>query len=169
MPRPCKLRRVLCDPEAVSFKPCGIPRRNLETVSLTLDELEAIRLADLEGLHQEASARKMNISRQTFGNIISSAHRKVADFLINSKGLNIEGGSVVMNERSFTCCQCRHRWAAPFGTGRPNECPECKSADIHRSEEQDDSGCSSGCDPEAVNSKGGCNETMYSNTRHKRA
>lgn len=56
-----------------------------ETVSLTRDELEAIRLADFEGLYQEQAAAKMKISPQTFGDIIISAHKKVADFLINSK------------------------------------------------------------------------------------
>jgi uncharacterized protein len=151
MPRPCKLRNVACDPEALSFKPCGIPRRNLEAVLMTLDELEALRLADLEGLYQEDAAKQMNVSRQTFGNIISSAHRKVADFLINSKSLTIEGGSVTMNKRSFTCCQCRHRWMVPFGVGKPDECPECKGTDIHRSEEQSESGRRSGCDHGAVN------------------
>jgi uncharacterized protein len=136
MPRPCKMRRVDCDPLAFNFKPCGIPRRDLETVCLTLDELEALRLADLEELYQENAARKMNVSRQTFGNIIASAHKKVADFLINSKHLSIEGGSIMMNERSFTCSQCNHVWPVPCGTCRPNQCPQCKSEDIHRAEGQ---------------------------------
>ncbi|MCX5801059.1 MAG: DUF134 domain-containing protein [Candidatus Eisenbacteria bacterium] len=136
MPRPCKLRRVMCDPDAVSFKPCGIPLRDLEAVSLTLDELEAIRLADLEGLYQEDAAQRMRISRQTFGNIVSSAHRKVADFLVNSKNLTVEGGVVVMRERSFTCGQCGHVWPVAFGTGRPCECPQCKNANVQRSEDQ---------------------------------
>jgi uncharacterized protein len=97
MPRPFKLRNVCWEPEAVSFKPCGIRRRCLEQVTLTLDELEALRLADLEELYQENAAERMNVSRQTFGNILSSAHRKVADFIINTKHLNIEGGSVQIN------------------------------------------------------------------------
>jgi len=66
----------------------------LEEVNLTLDELEAMRLADLAGLYQEDAARKMNISRQTFGNIINSAHKKIADVLLNAKALKIEGGIV---------------------------------------------------------------------------
>jgi predicted DNA-binding protein (UPF0251 family) len=66
----------------------------LEEVNLTLDELEAVRLADLEGLYQEDAARKMDISRQTFGNIINSAHKKIADVLLNAKALKIEGGVV---------------------------------------------------------------------------
>jgi predicted DNA-binding protein (UPF0251 family) len=87
MPRPCKMRRVECDPEAFNFKPCGIPRKELETVRLMLDELETLRLADLEELYQESAAEKMNVSRQTFDNIIASAHNKVDDVLINSEHL----------------------------------------------------------------------------------
>ncbi len=64
----------------------------LEEVNLTLDEFEAIRLADLEGLYQEDAAKKMNISRQTFGNIIESAHKKIADSIVNAKALKIKGG-----------------------------------------------------------------------------
>ena len=67
---------------------------SLEEVNLTLDELEAIRLADLTELYQEDAAKKMNISRQTFGNIINSAHKKIADVLLNAKALKIEGGTV---------------------------------------------------------------------------
>ena len=60
--------------------------------NLTFDELEAIRLADFEGLYQEQAAKKMNISRQTFGRIVESAHKKIADALVNGKALSIEGG-----------------------------------------------------------------------------
>ena len=66
----------------------------LEEVNITLDELEAIRLADLGELYQEDAAKKMNISRQTFGNIINSAHKKIADALLNAKALKIEGGNI---------------------------------------------------------------------------
>jgi len=67
---------------------------DLEEVNLTLDELEAICLADLSELYQEDAAKKMNISRQTFGNIINSAHKKIADALLNAKALKIEGGNI---------------------------------------------------------------------------
>lgn len=71
----------------------------LEEINLTLDELESVRLADLEGFYQEDAAKKMNISRQTFGNIINSAHRKIADALLNAKALKIEGGAIRMADR----------------------------------------------------------------------
>ena len=91
MPRPFKCRRVCANPSADYFKPRGIPLSELKEVSLAIDEFEAIRLADLEGLYQEDAAKKMNISRQTFGNIIESAHKKIADSIINAKALKIEG------------------------------------------------------------------------------
>ncbi|MBU3933452.1 MAG: DUF134 domain-containing protein [Candidatus Omnitrophica bacterium] len=132
MPRPFRCRRIYCKPDYNYFKPRGIPIHLLEEINLTLDEFEAIRLADLEGMYQEDAAKKMGISRQTFGNIIDSAHKKIADALINSKALKIEGGVVKMMERNFVCYECKNEWTVPYGTGRPNECPKCKSTNIHR-------------------------------------
>ncbi len=94
MPRPCRCRRISCCPNANYFKPKGISMSLLEEVKLTLDELEAVRLADFEGLYQEEAAQKMAVSRQTFGNIIHSAHRKISDALLNGKALKIEGGVI---------------------------------------------------------------------------
>ena len=130
MPRPCKLRRVKCNPQAMSFKPCGTKISAVETVALNLDELEAIRLADFEGLYQEQAAGKMNISRQTFGNIIASAHKKIADFLINSKMLTVEGGKVEVKSCRFTCLSCNHTWSISCGTEKPAQCPKCKGDDF---------------------------------------
>lgn len=132
MPRPCKCRRIAFAPDSFWFKPAGIPLRNLESVILTLDELEAVRLADQQGLYQEEAAKCMNISRQTFGNIIFSAHQKIAEALINQKALQIKGGTIIMPERQFLCDTCQHIWSMPHGTGRPAECPNCHSTAIYR-------------------------------------
>ena len=132
MPRPFRFRRVCCRPDSNYFKPRGIPVDALEEVNLTMDELESIRLADLNGMYQEDAAKKMNVSRQTFGNIISSAHKKIADALVNSKALKMKGGVFEMAERHFLCYDCQHEWAIPFGPPRPDECPKCKSVNIHR-------------------------------------
>ncbi len=94
MPRPLKCRRVQGHPRAGCFKPAGIPGCELEEIVLTIDELEAVRLADFEGLYQEAAAEQLGVSRQTFGNILKAAHAKVADCLVNAKKLKIEGGVV---------------------------------------------------------------------------
>lgn len=99
MPRPQNDRRVLCAPRAQFFKPAGIPARGLDEVALTLDEFEAIRLADHEGLYQEAAARRMGVSRQTFGRIVEAARSKVADALVNGKALKFEGGKTVIGNR----------------------------------------------------------------------
>jgi predicted DNA-binding protein (UPF0251 family) len=81
-------------PQVNYYKPRGIPLALLQQTTLTVDELEAIRLADLQGLYQEQAAGKMNISRQTLGRILESAHKKIADALVNGKALSIQGGSI---------------------------------------------------------------------------
>ena len=136
MVRPRNCRRVECLPGSQYFKPRGIPLSVLEEINMTLDEFEAIRLADLEGLYQDQAAEKMNVSRQTFGRIIDSAHKKVAESLVHGKALKIEGGDFEMNAmRKFKCSDCQHTWGLPHGTGRPGNCPSCQSINIHRAEE----------------------------------
>jgi len=92
MPRPRNCRRVGFLPQATYYKPRGIPLAALQSVNLSVDEVEAIRLTDLEGLYQADAAEKMNISRQTLGRILESAHKKIADALTNGKAISIEGG-----------------------------------------------------------------------------
>ncbi len=129
MPRPPCCRRIAHEPACDVFKPAGVPARLLEEVVLTLDEFEALRLADLNGMYQEEAAASMNVSRQTFGRVIESAHRKLADAIVGGKALRIEGGHVEMKAmRRFTCQDCQHTWEAAFGGGRPSGCPKCQSA-----------------------------------------
>ena len=94
MVRPLKPRCIGADPEAAYFKPRGIPLRELEQVVLTLDEVEALRLKNLEGLEQTEAARKMSVSQSTFQRILTAANGSVADALLNGKAIRIEGGSV---------------------------------------------------------------------------
>ncbi len=136
MARPRNCRRVGSMPESNYFKPRGIPLSVLDEVVLNVDEFEAIRLADLQSLYQEQAAEKMNVSRQTFGRIVDSAHKKVAEALVQGKALKIEGGRFEMaSMRRFTCDNCEHSWELPYGTGRPGYCPSCKSDNIHRAKE----------------------------------
>lgn len=93
MPRPRLCRRVKFLPETTYFKPAGIPLRKLEEVVLTVDEFEAIRLKDLEGLEQEKAAERMRISQPTFFRLLDSARRKIADAIVKGKAIKIEGGS----------------------------------------------------------------------------
>lgn len=99
MPRPIKCRRVQNDIRSGCFKPSGVRGCDLQEVVLSMDELEALRLADLESMYQEEAAQQMEVSRQTFGNILKAAHAKVADCLVNSKKLKIEGGIVKCSGR----------------------------------------------------------------------
>jgi len=92
LPRPPKRRRVEFIPEINQFKPAGVPACELEEVVLTVEELEAIRLKDVEGLDQQNSADRMHVSRPTYQLILSSARKKVADALIHGKAIKIEGG-----------------------------------------------------------------------------
>ena len=114
MPRPRQCRRVGQLPPAAYYKPTGVPLRALEQVELTVDEFEAIRLADMEGLYQEAAAQRMNVSRQTFGRILEAAHKKVADALVNGKALSIEGGSIEVTEPTRPG-RCRRGRVGPKG------------------------------------------------------
>lgn len=135
MARPKCARCVRNMPDTTFFKPRGISLLELEEIILTFDEYEALRLADLDGLYQEDAAVRMNISRATFGRIVESAHRKVADALINGKAIKIEGGVVTMTQkRMFQCSDCEHSWEVLFGTGRPMACPQCGGSNLHRSD-----------------------------------
>ena len=136
MPRPQCCRRVAASPRCDLFKPAGVSCASLDEIVLTVDELEAMRLADSEGMYQEQAAEQMNISRQTFGRTVQSARRKVAQALTQGRVLRIEGGAVeVMTMRRFQCSECRHVWDLPHGTGRPCDCPQCESTNIHRTPE----------------------------------
>ncbi len=95
MPRPLSGRRVGGEPAAALWKPAGVPARGLEEIGLGLDEFEALRLADHEGLYQEAAAIRMGVSRQTFGRIVEEARRKVAAALVEGKALRIGGGRAI--------------------------------------------------------------------------
>jgi predicted DNA-binding protein (UPF0251 family) len=134
MVRPRKDRLVAYNPDISYFKPRGIPMVELAEVRLTIDELEALRLADLMGLSQEDAGARMGVSRATFGRIIQSARSAVADALINGKAIKIEGGNyqMVSDKRIFICKGCSHRWEEPLGTGRPAECPSCHENDFSR-------------------------------------
>ena len=117
MPRPVQPRTIEFVPRVTFFKPAGIPRVELEEVALTLDELEAVRLADLNGLYQEQAAPKMDISRSAFARILESARRKIADALIHGKCLRFAGGPVRSGPgRAGICprdCPCRQRKGKP--------------------------------------------------------
>ena len=134
MGRPRKNRLVEHRPEVSYFKPRGIPMLDLDEVALTVDEREAIRLADLLDMSHEEAGRQMGVSRATFGRIVQNARRVVADALINGKAINIDGGNykIVSETRLFRCRECSHTWEEQPGTGRPQGCPNCTHQDFFR-------------------------------------
>jgi predicted DNA-binding protein (UPF0251 family) len=132
MARPFKCRRVAFMPGVTYFKPAGIPLGALEEIRLTVEEAEAIRLKDLEGLEQEEGAEKMNISRPTFQRVLASARQKIASALLNGKAIRIEGGNFEMSLLRFRCAN-GHDWEVPFeavAQKLPLSCPKCLSANI---------------------------------------
>ncbi len=132
MPRPLKYRFVEGHPPSDYFKPRGVPLASLEVSVLTLDEFEAVRLADHEGLYQEQAAERMGVSRQTFGKIVESARKKIADALVNSKAIRIEGGVYrTARWRSLFCPACDHQWPAEPDAGAEN-CPRCGAEVVPR-------------------------------------
>ncbi len=129
MSRPTKCRRVSFIPGIQFFKPSGTSLDTLTEVLLSLDELEAIRLKDLVGLEQEEGALLMNISRPTFQRILTAAHEKTADALLNGKILKIEGGYYELTSQHFRC-RHGHEWKTESTGESPEVCPRCYTPDI---------------------------------------
>ncbi len=129
MPRPVKWRRVEFLPQNNYFVPLGKPKCELEEVILKVEELEAMRLKDIEGLMQEECAERMKVSRQTFQNIIDEARKKVAVALTEGKAINISGGNYTMNICSFRCLSCENIFEANYENEK-RVCPKCSSEEI---------------------------------------
>lgn len=121
MPRPLRPRRVSCDLEGRGFKPTGVPARQLQRVELGLDELEALRLADLEGLYHEAAAERMGVSRPTFGRILQRARRAVAEAVVEGRLLVIGEAPVVTAPDEPEPCPVH---GSARRRGRGCRCPE---------------------------------------------
>jgi predicted DNA-binding protein (UPF0251 family) len=135
VPRRPKCRRVAFLPNLTFFKPAGIPLKELEEEHLRIEELEAIRLKDLERLEQEACAEQMGVSRPTFQRIITIARHKLARALVEGKAIRIEGGNYKYTNHG----KCRHCGYSPMLKGeedndiyqrkhhgtKHSKCPRC--------------------------------------------
>ncbi len=132
MGRPLLWRRVNFIPPITYFKPAGVPLTTLQEVCLSVEEVEAIRLKDFEGLEQEECAQRMNVSRSTFARVLASARQKMADALLNGKAIRIEGGNFEMALSRFRCIN-GHEWDVPFQVminTPPQFCPTCNTPSI---------------------------------------
>jgi predicted DNA-binding protein (UPF0251 family) len=135
MARPVKWRKVSFIPGVRSFLPTGIPKCEIEENVLKVEELEAIRLKDLEGMEQEDCAVKMEVSRQTFQRILNTAREKVADALINGKAIRIEGGNFTSNICPVKCQSCLKEWQESYENYQKilegtYECQYCGSREV---------------------------------------
>jgi len=138
MPKKRKPRRVSFIPEVTYFKPQSVPLSMLKEVSLTIDELETIRLTDLEGLEQIVAAKKMKISQSTLQRVLKEAHKKIAEALVRGKAIRVEGGEVIMPRfgRGAGRGRGRTRMGGPYAAGPSGTCvctnPKCKKTVPHQ-------------------------------------
>jgi predicted DNA-binding protein (UPF0251 family)/DNA-directed RNA polymerase subunit RPC12/RpoP len=133
--RPIKPKLVGEAPRTDYFKPRGIPLADLEEITLNVEELEALRLVDLEGMYQEDAAREMGISRQTIQRMITEARAKVIEALVAGKALRIEGGSYILKEGvgKYRCGRCGSEFASRYGRrGRGWKCPSCDTTGLNK-------------------------------------
>ena len=135
MARPTKWRKVEHIPKVQYFRPCGADNPDAGENVLKMEELEAVRLKDLEGLEQEECAKRMEVSRPTFQRVLLSAREKIADSLINGKAIRVEGGNFTRNICPVKCDDCGNEWSESFENMelvRRGEfsCPKCHSTHI---------------------------------------
>ena len=126
MPRPEKERIVDNPPLFSEFKPLGISAKFLDQIELTLDEYEALRLADLLALSHSEAAEEMEISRSTFTRLIEKARKKLVDFIVSGKMLKINGGNIHFRKNIIKCDHCGHMFNINFNAHIQN-CPACNS------------------------------------------
>lgn len=129
MPRNEINRTVHTPPLFSEFKPIGIQVQQLQQAQLTLDEFEALRLADYLGLSHAECADEMGVSRPTFTRLIEKSRKKIADFIVEGRLLLIEGGNVHFRNNIIKCRACGQMFKMPIGN-EIKECPSCHSTDL---------------------------------------
>ncbi|MHB1252628.1 MAG: DUF134 domain-containing protein [Candidatus Humimicrobiaceae bacterium] len=128
--KPRKIRNVSFPPKVVFFKPHGIPLRDVEIVNLTIDEYEAIKLADYENFKHYEAAEKMNISRPTFTRLLESAHKKISYSIVEGKAIKIEGGDFKFSSKIFQCRRCGQYQNLQNKEGETDSCINCSSDEL---------------------------------------
>lgn len=145
MPRPVKWRKVEFIPKETYFLPCSHGKcsrfAEIGEIQLKVEELEAMRLKDIEGLNQEECAERMEISRQTFQNIIDEARKKVAQALIEGKAISVGGGHYTRNICRFRCRECGGESEFSYEQ-KQRVCKCCGSAELTCSRRR----CSAACE-----------------------
>ena len=129
MPRPQKLRNVGSPPNIYGMKPIGIRAADTEKLILNLDEYEALKLADFEGLSHKEAGEKIGVSRPTFTRLIDSAHKKISSALVEGKSLIIEGGNIHFDQFLYICEDCGFRFLKSLEE-EVTQCPSCGSHSV---------------------------------------
>lgn len=130
MARPVSTRKICHPPLYNYFAPGLHPAVHQEEIVLTLDELEAVRLADHEGMYQDDAAQMMGISRQTFGRIIENARKKIAGAIVTGKAIRVDGGEVdIAGSGMYHCYDCHFSWKI---SGKRKKCPKCGGNNVFR-------------------------------------
>jgi len=109
MPRPLKKRNVCQLPSYLAFGPCQSCGKKIDSVTLLIDELETIRLIDLEGYSQEEASIQMKVARTTVQRIYIDARKKLSDAIVNGKRLVIEGGEYILCDKNSESCHRPNR------------------------------------------------------------
>ena len=127
IPRDRNPRTIRCDPKYTYFKPRGVPLTEIkDEVAITLEELEAIRLTDLESLSQHEAGEKMNISQPTISRHLEAAHHKIAKALLLGLAIRIANPTLF-----FHCDQCGQTWPFSEDIGTVRRCKRCGSTKFH--------------------------------------
>lgn len=121
------MRFVRTIPSITYFKPRGVPMSRLEEVCLGLDELEALRLCDMEGLYHDKAAELIGVSRQTLGRILEQGRKKVVEALVRGKALRVEAPHDSKILTQYTCNACNYRWQETLELKKTPCCPNCRS------------------------------------------
>lgn len=133
MARPTKWRKIECTPAIPYYIPSKENSKEVETQILLLEELEAIRLKDYEGLEQAECAERMEVSRPTFQRILLLAREKIADALLHGKAIHIDGGNYTMQICNICCSGCGSQWKESIENLKQETthvCPKCGSTHV---------------------------------------
>ncbi|MBN2436415.1 MAG: DUF134 domain-containing protein [Spirochaetes bacterium] len=130
MSRPRKTRTIEGPPYCKSFKPQGIPTRYINTIVITVEEYECVRLADYNNLEHKDASAKLGISRSVFTRMLQNARNKIAKAIIDGCELLIEGGEFDFENNRIRCLACHNTYQAPINEVSITVCPNCSSDNL---------------------------------------
>lgn len=122
MPRPQKVRKILCPPAMSGFSPYGIPATDSEPIIMTFEEFESIKLVNYEKMPQEEAALLMQISRPTFTRIYNRALNIIGIAFVEARSIQIEGGNCEFEREWFRCTRC---FKLIEGLENHSKCTDC--------------------------------------------